>query len=94
MYLEKPEFSMVYLYLQELENLLNEEKELFTEFKSYDIQKGNIVYFKCNDFLPNIKCNSLFIKELKYYGTLEFEFNKSVNEVYISKVPYILVKNT
>ena len=93
MYLEKPEFSMVYLYLQELENLLNEEKELFTEFRSYDIQKGNIVYFKCNDFLPNIKCNSLFIKELKYYGTLEFEFNKSVNEVYISKVPYILVKN-
>ncbi len=93
MFLRIPEYAMIHLYLQELEQELNKGEYLETEFKTIDKEIDNVIKFKCDSFIPSLKCKSLFIKELKYYGTLEFIFNKRNNEVYISKIPYILINN-
>ena len=93
MFLRIPEYAMIHLYLQELEQELNKGEYLETEFKTIDKEIDNVIKFKCDSFIPSLKCKSLFIKELKYYGTLEFTFNKRNNEVYISKIPYILINN-
>ena len=94
MYLTNSSYSIIHLYLQELEKELKLGNSISTECLSYDQKNNNMIKFKCFNFKSNIKFDSIFIKKLKYYGMLEFEFNISTNELFIKKVPYITFNNS
>lgn len=93
MYLEMPEYSLIHMYLKELEKNLENGYNFTCEYKTYDKEFYNEVAFKCFDLVQKMQSNSIFIKNLNYYGTLEFSYNKATNEVYVLKVPYILINN-
>ena len=85
MYLEMPEYSLIHMYLKELEKNLENGYNFTCEY--------NEVAFKCFDLVQKMQSTSIFIKDLNYHGTLEFSYNKATNEVYVLKVPYILINN-
>ena len=93
MYLEMPEYSLIHMYLKELEKNLENGYNFTCEYKTYDKEFYNEVAFKCFDLVQKMQSNSIFIKNLNYHGTLEFSYNKATNEVYVLKVPYILINN-
>lgn len=93
MYLEMPEYSLIHMYLKELEKNLENGYNFTCEYKAYDKEFYNEVAFKCFDLVQKMQSNSIFIKNLNYHGTLEFSYNKATNEVYVLKVPYILINN-
>lgn len=93
MYLEMPEYSLIHMYLKELEKNLENGYNFTCEYKTYDKEFYNEVAFKCFDLVQKMQSNSIFIKNLIYHGTLEFSYNKATNEVYVLKVPYILINN-
>lgn len=93
MLIANPNYSLVDLYLKELNAYLMEDNLIDATYKSYDKEKNNFVYFNCFDISSDIKMKSIFFKELKYEGSLEFSFNKATGEVYIKKVPYIQYRN-
>lgn len=93
MYLEMPEYSLIHMYLKELEKNLENGYNFTCEYKAYDKEFYNEVAFKCFDLVQKMQSTSIFIKDLNYHGTLEFSYNKATNEVYVLKVPYILINN-
>ncbi len=87
MLLTNPYYSILYEYVT---------KKGFSqsgkcEYKNYDKAKDIFVYFNCFD-IKGVDEVSKLAKE-NYEGSLEFSYNQATNEVYVSKVPYVVYQN-
>ena len=85
-------YSTIDLYMKKINQYLDDGYIISGDCKTYDKSKNDFVIFKCFDIKSQVKTNNGFIiSEIEYSGYLEFTYNKVTNEVYISKLPYILV---
>ena len=93
MLLMNPDYSCIDSYIENIEEFFSKNYAK-CDYKSYDKEKDNIIFFICYDLKSDIKIKKdIFLSNIKYEGNLEFTYDKSTNEVYISKVPYILYGN-
>jgi len=83
-------YSNIILYTKEINKYLKEDNIIKTDYKYYDKDVGNFVYFSCFDLKNSILLSeSIFFKEINYVGYLRFSYNKKNNEVFIEELPYI-----
>lgn len=94
MYIKNPNYTLIDLYLRELEDNLKNGIVFKTDYKSYDKEKDDLIFFTCFDLQTRASFNSIFFKNIKYMGTLDFCYNKRTGDVVILKVPYLLFNNT
>ena len=93
MLISNPYYSLIDEYIESVNKLVN--NNFNCEYKCYEKEKNNYIFYNCFDLKSTIKLNSnLLLKEIKYNGTLSFTYNKKTNEVYVISVPYILCNNT
>ena len=82
-------YSSIDLYTKKINCYLDDGYLMSGDYKTYDKSKDDIVVFKLFDIKSFVKTELDFIiSEMEYSGYLEFTYNKSTNEVYISKLPY------
>lgn len=94
MLLANPNYSCMYSYAKLVKKLFN-ETSYEVKYKCYDKQENNIISFNCFNIESLIKTDeNLILKEIKYEGYLNFEYDKSTNQVFISSVPKIKYLNT
>lgn len=84
-------YSAIDLYIKKINRYLDDGYLMSVDYKTYDKSKDDIVVFKLFDIKSLVKTELNFIiAEIEYSGYLEFTYNKSTNEVYISKLPYLV----
>ena len=92
MLLANPDYSCLDSYIEAVEGFFS-KNDVKCDYKSYDKEKDNYIFFYCYDLKSDIKIEDVFLNEVKYEGNLEFSFNKATNEVYISKLPFVTYGN-
>lgn len=91
MFIQNVLYSTIDLYIKKINQYLDESYLICGYCKTYDKNKDDIVIFKCFDIKSYVKTESDFIiSQIEYSGYLEFTYNKTTNEVYVSKLPYIV----
>ncbi len=88
MLLTNPYYSILYEYVTK-NNFSDQSGKC--DYKSYDKAKDNFVYFNCFDIKGIDEVSKL--AKVNYEGSLEFSYNEATNEVYVSKVPYVVYQN-
>lgn len=84
-------YSAIDLYIKKINRYLDDGYLISVYYKTYDKSKDDIVVFKLFDIKSFVKTELDFIiSEIEYSGYLEFTYDKSTNEVYISKLPYLV----
>ena len=91
MLLQNVLYSTIDLYITKINQYLSDGYVISADFKTYDKEKDDFVVFKCFDIKSSVETNNNFIiSEIKYLGYLEFTYSKVTNEVFISKLPYLV----
>ncbi len=93
MLLTNPYYSLLDSYIEHTKELFRDYK-VECEYKSYDKEKDNYIFFTCFDLKLESRFGDFIIRDIKYEGVLKFCFNKASNEVYVTKVPYVIYGNT
>lgn len=84
-------YSEIDLYVKKINQYLSDSYIINADFKTYDKSQNDVVIFKCFDINSQVKTNcGVMISERKYFGYLEFTYSKITNEVYVSKLPYVM----
>jgi len=87
-------YSAIDLYIKKINSYIDDGYLISVDYKTYDKSVDDIVVFKLFDIKSFVKTEFDFIiSEIEYSGYLEFTYNKSINEIYISKIPYLVSGN-
>lgn len=93
MLLANPYFSYIYSYLEAINKL--DIANFNCTHKYYESVKGDFIYYRCFELESSIQLKTgIILNNAKYYGMLEFSYNKSTKEVYINSVPYVICGDT
>lgn len=93
MLLTNPSYSMLDLYIKNINNQLADENEFIITYKSYEKEVEDKINYICWDIKTDIQTeNHVLLNRLDYFGTLKFYYNKVTGEITIEELPYYLMK--
>ncbi len=93
MVLTNPYYALLDTYNGNINKLF--QSNVSSKYNITAEEKNNLLNCNCFNLVSTCQLESgVLLKEIRYVGTLTFSFDYIANEVYVSKIPYVLFMNT